>query len=234
MSQKIVDVEGIGRVVLAKRRGSRSLRLTIRPDGTVRVGLPRWAPYSAGIDFARRRRDWINKHAAGAQPLLLADGHRIGKSYRLTFDTRQGTKTTRTRVAANLISISSPHHHTSWQVQLAAQKACERALKYEAEKLLAQRIEQLSADNQLAYAGIRVKKLTSRWGSCSDKKLITLNYFLVQLPWHLIDYVIVHELVHTRHLNHSREFWTTFEQILPNAKQLRREIKNYKPVLTPA
>lgn len=233
MSQKIVDVEGIGKVVLAKRRGSRSLRLTIRPDGTVRVGLPHWAPYSAGIDFARHRRDWINKHAADNRPLLLADGHRIGKSYRLTFDTRQRTKT-RTRVAANLISISSPHPHTSRQVQLAAQKACERALKYEAEKLLAQRLEQLSADNQLAYAGIRVKKLTTRWGSCSDKKLISLNYFLVQLPWHLIDYVIVHELVHTRHLNHSKEFWTAFEKILPDAKQLRREIKNYRPVLTPA
>jgi len=232
MSQKIVEVEGIGKVILARRRGSRSLRLTIRPDGTVRVGLPYWAPYSAGVDFARRRRDWINKHAA-SQPLLLADGHRIGKSYRLAFNSRQDIERTRTQVAANLISVSSPHHHSSRQVQLAAQKACERALKNEAEKLLAQRLAQLAADNRFAYTGIRVKRLTSRWGSCSDKKLITLNYFLVQLPWHLIDYVIIHELVHTKHLDHSREFWQTFEKILPNAKQLRREIKDYRPVLTP-
>lgn len=234
MSQKIVEIEGIGPVVLAKRRGTRNLRLSIRPDGRVRVGMPRWAPYSAGIDFARSRRDWIQVHLASNSPVLLADGHRIGKSYRLQIVNQPAAQRTSTRVAANLISISSPHPHHSSHVQRAAQIACERALRREADRLLNQRLTKLASDHGFTYSGIKVKRLTSRWGSCSDKKLITLNYFLVQLPWHLIDYVIVHELAHTRHLDHSREFWQTVEAILPDAKLLLREIKNYRPILIPA
>ncbi len=233
MSQKIVEVEGIGQVVLAKRRGSRNLRLSIRPDGSVRVGIPHWAPYSAGVAFAVKRKGWINSHLAASQPMLLADGQRIGKSYRLSFRNSSTVGRTRTRVAANLISITSPHHPASQPVQRAAQTACERALKREAEELLTRRLSRLSAAHGLAYDRLKIKRLTSRWGSCSDRKLITLNYYLVQLPWHLIDYVIIHELAHTKHLNHSPQFWQLVAEILPDAKQLRREIKQHRPVLAP-
>lgn len=234
MSQKIIEVEGVGPVVLAKRRGTRSLRLTVRPDGKVRVGMPVWAPYSAGADFALRRRGWIKQHLADVRQPVLIDGQRIGKSYRLNFASLPPVKPTRTRIAANLITVSSPHHHSSPQVQQAAQIACERALKKEADSLLRQRLSLLARDNGFSYQEIRIKRLTSRWGSCSDKKTIALNYFLIQLPWHLIDYVIIHELVHTVHLNHSPQFWQAVEKIQPNAKQLRREVRQFRPVLIPA
>ena len=74
--------------------------------------------------------------------------------------------------------------------------------------------------------GIRTMK--TKWGSCDQNHDITLNYYLMQLPWNLIDYVLIHELVHTEHLNHSEEFWNRFEEALPGAKKIRKELKTYK------
>lgn len=233
MPQKIVEIGGIGRVVVAKRRGTRNLRLAIRPDGTVRVGIPAWAPYSAGIEFAKKRIKWINTHLANNQPLVLIDGQRIGKSHRLNFVHEPTAANIRTRVASNLISIRGPHRASTPRAQRAAQTACERALKKEAETLLVNRLYQLASTHGFKVGGVKIKRLTSRWGSCTDKKQITLNYYLVQLPWHLIDYVIIHELAHTRYLDHSGDFWDAVENILPEARSFRREIKTYRPVLTP-
>jgi predicted metal-dependent hydrolase len=233
MSQKIVDLPGVGKVLLAKRRGTRSLRLSIQPNGTVRVGLPAWAPYSAGIKFALSRSDWIARHQKDHRPVILKHGHQIGKSHRLQFVSAPSAVQIITRLGSNTITVSSSLGLADLAVQSRAAKACERALRKEAQNLLPQRLSQIADQHGLDYKGTHIKRLLSRWGSCSDSGLITLNYYLVQLPWHLIDYVLLHELIHTRQMNHGREFWELFEQYLPEAKALRKQIKQYRPVLMP-
>ena len=83
MPQKIINIPGIGDVTLAKRKGSRHIRLSVSAAGKVRVGLPNWLPYSAGIEFVRKRQDWVIRHLSDHQPHLLVNGGRIGTSYRL-------------------------------------------------------------------------------------------------------------------------------------------------------
>jgi predicted metal-dependent hydrolase len=234
MSNKTVELPGIGEVVLAKRRGTKSLRITIQPNGRVRIGMPIWAPYSAGISFALSRRDWILKNQKSHQPQLLQDGHQIGKSYRLHFSSKQMSKPVSARLGINTITISTRLDPFDVGVQAKVVEACEKALKNEAKKLLKIRLDYLSHKHGLAYKELKVKKLSARWGSCSSNQVITLNYYLIQLPWELIDYVIMHELVHTRHLNHSRSFWDLMDQIIPSNKQLRRDIKRFRPVLMPS
>jgi|SRR6266404_615179 len=233
MAQKTVDLPGIGSVILAKRRGTRNLRLSVKPNGQVRVGMPAWAPYSAGIKFALQRSDWIISHLGKTRPIVLKEGQRIGKSYRLGFVSVSRPPKTSTRLGQNSITVTSYLPFDDPDVQSKAARACERALKTEAQKLLKQRLDQIAKAKDFTYKELRIKRLTSRWGSCSNDGRITLSYFLTQLPWHLIDYVIVHELIHTRHLNHSRDFWELFEKVLPGAKYLRKEIKLYDPVLLP-
>jgi predicted metal-dependent hydrolase len=179
------------------------------------------------------RADWIRQNSAHSQPAQLMHGHRIGKSHRLEYKPQALAKTTTARLGINSITISSHLDLSHEEVQQKARSAAERALKKESLALLAPRLEQIAKKNGLAYKSIKIKRLTSRWGSCSSGGLITLNYFLVQLPWHLIDYVLAHELAHTVHLNHSREFWALVEQMIPDAKARRREIKSYRPVLLP-
>lgn len=81
----------------------------------------------------------------------------------------------------------------------------------------------------MPYRDIQIKQLTRRWGSCDQKKSIVLNLFLIQLPWELIDYVIIHELTHTKHLNHSTDFWDSLETFKPQARQLKKQLNNYHP-----
>ena len=104
-------------------------------------------------------------------------------------------------------------------------------MKQEALKLLPERLASLASKHSFRYKSVRIKKLVSRWGSCSNDRVITLNYFLMQLPWHLIDYVLIHELVHTKHLNHSLDFWLEFDKVYPEAKITRRQLKEYRPII---
>jgi predicted metal-dependent hydrolase len=233
MPSKIVEVPRIGPVLLVKRRGTKNLRITILPSGKVRVGLPIWAPYEVAVRFASSRADWILKNLKDSQPALLQNGHRIGKSYRLNFLKQPAAGRTYARLGINTITITSPLNFSDLAVQNHASKACERALRKEAEQLLPARLKQIAQKNSLAYSDIRIKKLSSRWGSCSRDHSITLNYFLVQLPWSLIDYVIIHELAHTEELNHSADFWRLVDSMLPNSKLLRKELRKYRPVLLP-
>jgi len=82
------------------------------------------------------------------------------------------------------------------------------------------------------YHGFQVNKITirnqkSRWGSCSLKNNINLNMQLIQLPTSLRDYVIFHELVHTRYHNHSRQFWSELEKYVPEARVKQKELNDY-------
>lgn len=232
MAQKLVDIPGVGEVTLAKRKGSRNLRITIRPDGSVRVGMPYWAPYEAGIRFAKSRADWIVRHKPKNIKPLLSDGTRIGKSYRLELRSAPGLKVPRVKLAGNSVIVNTGGSITDVATQLAAAKACEKALRMDAENLLRLRLDQLATVHGFKYKKLSIKKLKSRWGSCSSKQEISLNYYLIQLPWRLIDYVILHELVHTQHMNHSHKFWHEVELRVPNLSSCRKEIKNFRPLLS--
>ena len=78
----------------------------------------------------------------------------------------------------------------------------------------------------LKYKEIKYKKMRSRWGSCSSQRVITLNTQLLKLKKEQIDYVVVHELAHLIHMNHSKSFHSLVLKYLPDAKVLRSEIKN--------
>lgn len=234
MAQKTYDIEGLGSVLVSKRRGTRNIRLSINSKGQARVSLPLWTPYSVGVAFAVQRKDWIAKHIEPSGQHLLRDNDRIGKSYRLRFrPSLQGSRLS-ARVGRNQITISVPPSTNSREIQQKAKTASERALRAEAEQLLPVRLQQLANKHGYDYKSLQIKKLTSRWGSCSSTRQISLSYFLVQLPWEFIDYVILHELVHTRHLNHGTDFWRDFKSVLPDARQLQKKIRQYKPVVQAA
>jgi predicted metal-dependent hydrolase len=233
MALKTISIPEIGEVTLAKRRGTRHIRLTITARGQVRIGMPLWTPYSIGIEFAKSKSDWINKQLAHHSSGKIVEGSRIGKAHRIYFVSKNSGKIT-SRVEINNIYIYSHLPPSNAQVQKKAGEAGEKALGMEAKQLLPNRLEVLAKKHGYSYNGTQVKKLTSRWGSCSSEKVITLSYYLIQLPWHLIDYVLVHELIHTRPMNHSPAFWREVEAILGNVKEMRKEIKSHKPKLTVA
>ncbi len=91
--------------------------------------------------------------------------------------------------------------------------------------IVRERIEKYSPELNVAPAKIFIKNQKTRWGSCSTKGNINLNWLLVMTPLEIIDYVIVHELSHLKVMNHSQEFWTLVESILPDYKERRKWLK---------
>ena len=98
---------------------------------------------------------------------------------------------------------------------------------------LVERLHTLSRKTGLTCGKVAVKNMKSRWGSCSAKNNISLNLQLIRLPAELIDYVILHELVHTRIRNHSPAFWDQLDELMGEAKTLDRQLNQY-PLLQPA
>ncbi|HEX9153899.1 MAG TPA: SprT family zinc-dependent metalloprotease [Candidatus Saccharimonadales bacterium] len=235
MATKQVSIPDIGTVTLYKRRGNRSLRLSIGANGDIRVSLPFWLPYKAGEQFALSKALWIANNRGRARQALKT-GHAIGKAHRLLFAPQPTATRVNSRIAANEVRISYPiaYDLEDESVQDAAHKASIRALRKEAEALLPQRLEALSAQTGLQYTDVSIKQLKSRWGSCNSHREITLNLFLMQLPWHLIDYVLVHELTHTKVMQHGSPFWREMERHLPNARNLRKQMSTHQPILSPS
>ena len=89
---------------------------------------------------------------------------------------------------------------------------------------LQQRLEQLSKESGLVYNRLTVRAQKTRWGSCSAKKNINLNYRLLFINKHLVDYILLHELVHTIHMNHSNAFWTSLKLLIPDARSKDRQV----------
>ena len=233
MATKQMDVPGIGAVMVYKRRGNRSLRLSIGSGGEVRVSMPSWLPYEAGKQFAISKTAWIMAHRVAA-PIALQHGQAIGKAHRLYFERSVDAARVSTRLRNNQVYITYPSvmPADASAVQDAARTASIRALRKEAEQLLPYRLRQLAERDAFTYRSVGVKQLKGRWGSCSSEKDIILNLYLMQLPWHLIDYVLFHELTHTKVMQHGPPFWQELERHVPHAKMLRKEISTYHPILS--
>jgi predicted metal-dependent hydrolase len=106
-----------------------------------------------------------------------------------------------------------------------------KILKKRADVWLKQRLRELSRQYDLHYDRVRIMNAKTRWGSYSQTGTISLNYALMTLPETLRDYVILHELTHSLHMNHSREFWSQLGQFYPDYQQARKEMRKHSPYL---
>ncbi len=231
---QVIEHPELGVVHLKKRRGQKHIRLRIDDQGSIVVSMPHWISYSAGLLFVNQKRDWIReqKSKLPVRQKSFNDETPIGKMHMLVYEgIEEGS--VRTRIAKDTIKVYIPDNLTpeSPDVIKKTTKACERALLIECDNLLQSRLKSLSLRYELPYRSLNFKKLKRRWGSCDSQKNIVINIYLMQLPWELIDYVLVHELVHTKHMHHQTTFWNTVAEILPNYKELKKEIKKHQTLI---
>lgn len=106
-------------------------------------------------------------------------------------------------------------------------KLVNRFIKLRAKIVLPIELEQVSQEIGLSYSSVTVREQKRVWGSCSAQKSINLNYKLILLPANLMRYVLIHELCHTKHLDHSERFWKLVEKFDPNWREHRRLLKKW-------
>lgn len=230
MATKTYNIDGIGEITVYKRRGTRKLSMRY-VGGKLRVTQPTWLPYAAGVQFVHANKTWVTKNRE-EQSVYLYDGMKIGKAHTLYFESGA---TLRSRITESEILIYVPPHLTpkSEKVEKLCISAIKRTLKKHAETHLPDRLAYCAKTYGFSYTAVNCKSMRSRWGSCNNKNEITLNIFLMMVPWELIDYVLVHELVHTEHLHHGPIFWERVAEILPDYKLRRNKLREIQASISP-
>lgn len=228
MSKSSFEVPEIGTVFVTKKRGQRTMRLRVDTKGLVQVSMPWLVPLGAAKDFVLSKKDWIEEQQANAnfQPY---DGMLLGKTLQLKIIENSPMTRSKQDGKTIIVPFAETYDPTSPQHLEKIQKAITKALRTEAEKVLLPRLKELAELYGYEYQSAAIKQLVGRWGSCDSTRHINLSLYLVQLPIELIDYVLIHELTHTVHLNHSPGFWNDVHQLCPDYKKLRRKMRELQP-----
>lgn len=192
--------------------------------------MPRYAPLFMAKRLVASSRMSIRKlYEIGDRP-DYRDGMQIGKSHSLSVipSSRFGVKREGQRIVVQLPDDQSLDDD---KVREKVHGAILVALKREAKSYLPKRLAFLANKHDFHYETVRFSHASSRWGSCSSNGTISLNIALMMLSFELIDYVLIHELAHTKEMNHSQRFWNNVAFIEPNYKKLRLELKSHSPTI---
>lgn len=106
-------------------------------------------------------------------------------------------------------------------------KNLDKFYKNEIEKILPNIVETFSKKMDLYPTSISYRKNKRTWGSCNFKNGLNFNILLMKFPLEIMQYVVIHELSHIKHKNHSKNFWNLVEKYCPNYKQIEKEFKNF-------
>lgn len=116
----------------------------------------------------------------------------------------------------------------SSQVQEVCWNGINYFLKKEAKRILPEQVKKLADQYGFKYSSVKIQSSKTRWGSCSKTRNINLSFYLMLLPSHLADYVILHELCHTVEMNHGERFWKLMDEVTGGkTKKLRAEMKRF-------
>ncbi len=221
-----------GAITLRRSALARSVRLKISQNGKISISLPKYAPLYLAKRLLDQSRSQVRENLTQTQDNLtpLSHGDIIGKSHQLVISdgpelTSRLVDTTLHITVPNMMATHSP------EVQIYIKQAALKALRKQARAYLTRRLSALANQHGFIFSGTRFSNAGTRWGSCSTQGTISLNIWLMQLPFELIDYVILHELCHTREMNHSPRFWAHVEALIPNYRQLRHDLKAQHPYL---
>jgi predicted metal-dependent hydrolase len=211
----------INRVHRTRRK---TVALIVERDGSLTVRAPLRTPEHMIQAFVESKSDWIAKQqaklaqAARAALREYQDGETflfLGVSYPLRIVERK-------RPA---LELSGGVFGLSRQSLPQAEDVFVRWYRSQAAQVFAERIAYYAAQSSFTYKKMRISSARTRWGSCSSTGTLSFTWRLVMAPQEVIDYVVVHELVHLRIKNHSREFWDGVAAILPDYKRRRAWLK---------
>lgn len=228
MASSTIYIEDIGSVRIYRRRGLRNIRITVENNGSVRLSLPWYVPKSAGLKYIASKREWIKKHQAEISHKGWEDGQRLTENHVLKVHTRTGQRAT-SIAGPDYLQINLPESLSESQYQKTLDKKVTEFLREQCIKNIVPSLFAAAKKEGFKVKEVKVKKLKSRWGSCSQERVIVLNLSLARLPSSLSEYVIYHELAHTRHLNHSKDFWEEVGRHLPDYKERRKALRRFNP-----
>jgi predicted metal-dependent hydrolase len=235
ISEKKINHVKFGEVAFVKSSRARRISISMKPLEPIKVTLPVFISFRRAEEFLQEKEKWILRNLDKIQKLkdqqTVFDEDTRFSTYEHTLEiVRFNEDSPRVILRNKKILVQLPENEDihSDQIQQLIRWGVQAAWRKEAKKILPVRLGELSRKYQLPFNKVIIKNNKSRWGSCSEKNNINLSLHLVRLPDHLMDYILLHELVHTVHKNHSKKFWKHLEKLEPDAKSLDRELKDYR------
>jgi len=213
-TENIVKYQEIGDVRYVQNRRAKNLSIRINQQGEVRVTIPRYISLRKAELFLMSKQHWILTRLSeishvSRENRMLKEGDLIHVRMKA--------------IPIRLKKGSADVEEAIWEILLL-----------EARDILPGRVKELATYHGLGYSGVKIRRMKTRWGSCTAKNNINLNSWLVMLPEHLADYVILHELVHTRYRDHSKRFWDALDRITGgSSKMLRKELRGQRIMFFP-
>jgi len=225
----IIHDDEFGKIVIRRSPRATQVRLRVAPDGTLRASLPLYAPLFLIKRLLKTSREQLRElQNQSHNEVTYESGMQIGKSHSLTVMPSTTLKVAR---EGRQIVVNLPENRTLSDplVIRRIRETVVTALRIEAKSYLPRRLEYLAEQHGFRYESVRFSHASGRWGSCNSEKTISLNIALMKLPFELIDYVLIHELAHTKEMNHSQAFWQTVGVADPDYKQHRAKLKQQTP-----
>lgn len=226
----IYDKE-FGEIAVRRSKLARAVKISIGPNGKFRASIPFYAPDFSVKRLVQQNRSELREMLDERNSKnLYQNNQQIGKSHTLIFKNSTLDKIKiSTEAQCVVVNIPSSSDPKSIEVQSEIRDYVGKILRKQAKAYLPRRLDFLAQKYDFTYEKIKITHASSRWGSCSSSGTISLNIGLMNLPHELIDYVLIHELCHTRQMNHSDRFWQEVEKYDPSYKNHVLEMKKYNP-----
>jgi len=208
------------------REPRRDLTITIYPDRRVVVRAPVTRPLESVFEYIDGKRPWIARKLGEFEKLPAPPRFESGESH-LYLGHEYPLQVERTGRGVALVSDRLLVHVRPAAGSRAVRLALRRWYADRAAIVFPDRVDQVRSEIPLVASldhQLRIRLMTRRWGSCTSRRVVTLNPLLVQAPLSCVDYVIVHELVHLLELSHSARFYRLMDEAMPDWRERREQL----------
>lgn len=227
----IIHDNEFGKITVRRSARASQIRVSVASDGNLRASLPLYAPiFLVKRLLASSRTELRNIIKQSHSVSEYTSGMLIGKSHTLVVHPATSENHKVWRYGQQIIvSLPAGWSLNDPRIEKELREVIIGALRIEAKSYLPKRLSFLANKYGYRYERVRFSHASGRWGSCSTTGTISLNIALMKLPFELIDYVLIHELTHTKQMNHSHDFWSLLGHADPDYKNHKRALKNESP-----
>lgn len=208
---------------------ARRYALRLSPTGVARVTVPRGGSLAEAHRFVARSRTWLERalQRQASRPAICR-AWMVGTTILFRGEAVPIEAVSGDNPAIRFGAEVFPAPDVNRDLRPSIERYLRRLASYE----LPPRVLELAAKHQVAVSRVSVRNQKSRWGSCSRRGTISLNWRLIQTPPQVRDYIILHELMHRREMNHSARFWREVETVCPDFNLAERWLKQNASLLT--
>ncbi len=233
MLEREIDFEGF-KIQIIRKAYSRSLRLKVHTTGEIKLHTNVKTPLHWIYKFLNQQKNWLEQSSLKMEALRAKNPPKsfrqgeifpyLGQNYQLQIRHSSSLALT---LGENVIYFDMPisEDDLTDEARNIYFSQFKKTFKRAAEKVMSERLSHYQKEMQLFASRLHFGMQKTLWGSCSSSNRISLNYKLIVAPLEVIDYVIVHELSHIRHKNHSKDFWKLVDQFILDKEKSKLWLK---------